>query len=451
MIIELAEALSELNSRWTPHPGQIPIGQAILVDGVKDVFAQCGRNFGKTELAAYLLWRWAMFNPGSENYLFEPEQKQAKEILWASGRIQNFGPKEWIDGSPNNTEMRIRFDNGSFIKIDGSDNFDSYRGIKPKGLIIYDELKDINPKFLDAFEPNRAAFEPPALWIGTPPDVESHYTQIAEEAKVNPKWRFFHAPTSANPYIGRDWLADKEAYYKRIGDYETWLREYEAIFVKGGKNHLVPQFLKLEVGVQWPKDMNRWELFVVFDPASSSTFGVLFVLFNPYNKRIKVIDEIYEQDTSLMTTKRIWERVKLKVRDIGRPARYVYDEAAAWFRNEMNEHSQGKVWLEPTTKSKSDKESGLALIRDVIDQGLLEYSEACVKFKWELDNYVKDKNGKIPKKDDHLIDCFRYFLDAAGFELKDKPLPKEVDPLTQKRFYRPEEEMGFEDSLEEID
>jgi len=39
-----------------------------------------------------------------------------------------------------------------------------------------------------------------------------------------------------------------------------------------------------------------------------------------------------------------------------------------------------------------------------------------VKFFWEMDNYVMDKSGDIPKKHDHQIDNFRYILAAAGYE-----------------------------------
>ena len=452
-IINLATVLGELNSRWKPHPAQIAIGQAILVDGIKDVFAVCGRNFGKTDLSIYLLWRWALLNPGSENYLFEPEQKQAKEILWASGRIQGFGDKAWLEGDPNNTEMRIRLKNGSFIKIDGSDNYESYRGVKPKGLIIYDELKDINPKFLDAFEPNRAAHDIPALWIGTPPEIENHFIHYMEEAKSNPAWRFFHAPTSSNPFIKPEWLAAKKSYYERIGDSETWIREYEAIFVKGGKTHIVPQFLKLQPKfIEIPTDLSHWHLYVVADPGTASVFAVGFYLVNPYTKKILVWREIYETEQAKMTTRQIWPRIYLIFRellDLGiRHYEFIYDEAALWFANELREVCS--YWWSPTRKSKSDKESGIALIRDVIDKDLIEYDKSCVKFKWEFDNYVKDKHGRIPKKDDHLIDTFRYMLDAAGFSLDEVAPPKPVDPLLEKRFYRIEDEFSSEGTISEM-
>lgn len=241
----LAEIISTLEEVWTPHEGQVPIGSALFYGGVKNIFIQAGRNWGKTELCAYSCTRWAMQFPGTESYIFEPFQNQAREILWESRRLQNFVPDEWKD-SENNTDMRIRLTNGSFIKLDGADNEESRRGIKPGGLIIYDEFKDHKRSFTKAMEPNRAAFDVPALFIGTPPPVEGQYTEFSDYAKESTDWRHFHAPTRQNPHISHAWLEREKARLIAMGDEEEWLREYEAIFVKGGKNHLLPQFLTLK-------------------------------------------------------------------------------------------------------------------------------------------------------------------------------------------------------------
>ena len=37
-----------------------------------------------------------------------------------------------------------------------------------------------------------------------------------------------------------------------------------------------------------------------------------------------------------------------------------------------------------------------------------------------MDNYFKDKNGKIPKSNDHIIDNARYLLASLGYELNTK-------------------------------
>ncbi len=406
----LYETIEGLHRTWMPHEVQAKIAKAIFYDGVKNVFVCAGRNNGKTENAAYCSWRWAKQNPGSENYIFEPYAKQGREILWASRRLQTFGPKEWIDGKPNETEMRIRFINESFIKVEGSDNSATMAGIKPKGIIVYDEFKDHRSESISNFEPNRAAFDVPALFIGTPPEFHNHFVDYMEMAKNSPDWLFIHAPTRSNPHISAKWLERKRLEMIAMGMEEDWLREYEAIFVKGGKKTIYPQFLKLKylpLSEILPKDINKWTLVVGLDPASTSTFGVIFFLFNPFSKKIKVIDEIYEQDPQKMTCKAINEQIDDVLKKYSTKVRgveYVYDEAAAWFRNELNEVSPDK-WLTPSDKSSFGVDGYINLIRACLNLGLIEVAENCIQFIKEHEEYSKDDNGRIPKVNDHLINC----------------------------------------------
>jgi hypothetical protein len=461
-MIDLAGFIQSLHSKWQPHSGQIGIGRALFYEGFKDIFACCGRNFGKTEVISYLLWRYAGENTKSENYCFGPVQKQIKEILWASGRIQGLGPEEYRQAI-NNTEMRVTLNNGSFIKLDGSDNVDAYRGIKPKGLSVYDEFKDMRPDFITAYDPNRAAFDSPAIYIGTPPEFENHFVHYMEKAKKyhGDSWYYVHAPSSANPYLSRRFLDNKKKELLEAGDEETWLREYEAIYVKGGKRHIIPQAvrynpIKYDFGLF--KVLKEWDFFVICDPASSSTFGVLFVAHNRYSKHSIVFDEIYEQEQERMTARQIWQQIFKRTYDLSKlgvnldSIQYVYDEAASWFRNETNEISDCKrIFMQPTQKSQNSKESGISIIRDAFNRKVLDITDNCVKLKWELDSYMKDERGNIPKENDHLIDDLRYFFAAIGYNLHEEDIPKEADPYLQRRGIRLEEDMPANNNLVDFD
>lgn len=418
-----AEIINGLHEKWKPHPGQVPIGRALIQEGFNDIFVQAGRNFGKTELVAYLLWRWAKTFPGSENYYFGPYMKQAREILWASRRLQSFGPQEWLKGKPNDTEMRVVLDNDSFIKCDGSDNVEAYRGIKPKGLTIFDEFKDFRPEFYEAYDPNRAAFNSPLIIIGTPPDRECQFTEVAEAFQKNSKKKFFWAPTEQNPYISKDWLKAKKAELYARGEGDVWEREYMARFVKGGASKIFPMLsrdiVKTHDAIMAELFRDRkkltWVLFA--DPAAATCFATLFLAVNPYSKKLYLLDEIYETDQAKMSVKQIGNRIqsiKKELFDYGE-WRQGYDEAEKWFQTEMMDNFE--EYFEPSLKSQNDKESGLTLIKDILLQGKLVMSDRCVKMFWELDNYYKDKKGKIPKVNDHLIDCFRYALGAVYYSL----------------------------------
>lgn len=434
-ILAYAQLIEGLHSTWTPHPGQIRVGKPFLKEDLKDLMIVAGRNWGKTDFLAYMYWRYARSNPGTENYYFAPYMKQAREILWASKRIQNFGPRDWItENGINNTEMRITFSNGSFIKLDGSDNVDSYRGVKPKGLIGYDEYKDFRPDFHSAFDPNRAAHNCPLIIIGTLPDQENHFIKTMQEFKNNPEKRLFIAPTRENPHIPKEWLKKKKAELESKGEHDVWLREYECVFVKGGASKIFPMVSwdyyrnADELANTLRRDIKKLEWFVIADPAAATCFAVLFLALNPFTKKVYVVDEIYQTDQGKMSVAQIRNVIEHKCNKHNqrKPWRKIYDEAETWFANEMMQQF-GEFW-EPSQKALNDKDSGLSLMKDTFLANKLEISTDCPNFFYELDNYYKDKNGKIPKKDDHLIDCYRYFQGASYYHLNTEaePLNKEL-------------------------
>jgi hypothetical protein len=435
---DFALAAHVMNQRWKPHPGQVRILAPLLNGESSEIFGQCGRNFGKTELITYVLWRWALAFPGSENYYFSPYMKQSREILWASNRIQSMGPRDEIAGEPNKSEMRIILNNGSFIKLDGSDNVEAYRGVKPKGLTVFDEFKDFRPEFYEAYDPNRAAHDSPLFIIGTPPDHECQFTQVAENFKKNPNKRFYQAPTSENPYISRRWIEAKKAELYARGEGDAWEREYEAKFVRGGAGKIFPMLKEShrvphdEIMRKIHRDRLKLQWFLWADPAASSVFGVLFAALNPFTKVWYFLDEIYETRQSEMSVgvigKRIIQTRNQLMNDPRVEWRQGYDEAASWFRNEM--HAHFNEHFEPTHKMKTDKVKGLSVIKDALLQDKIYISDRCQKLFWELDGMRKDKSGNIPKENDHQIDNVRYLFEAAGYSLGEEAEPTE-DPETK--------------------
>lgn len=458
-LINLAEVISSLNAKWSPHPIQAEIGRALFYDGAKNIFVCAARNFGKTELAAYCSWRWALENPGSECYIIEPYSNQGREILWASQRIQKFGNPEYIQ-SVNNTEMRITFNNGSFIKVHGSDNEAALAGIKPKGLIIYDEVRDHRKSAILNMEPNRAAFDAPAIFIGSPPEFDCYYVELMEMAQKSKYWRYFHAPTSANPHISSAWLEQKRDELMSMGEEETWLRDYEGVYIRGGKRSIFPQFLKLSFQpLEMPKDLNKWHLIMTFDPAAASVFGVLFALFNPFTKQVIIFDEIYETNPVEMTARKMHEKVEAKLEkrfgpkywELFKDIRWIYDEAARYFRSEIYEIPGTRWGLEQSRKHDVGIHGYISIMRSVLNKALITVTDECPKFRWEVENYIKDENGKIPKENDHLINCCQYKLQALGFNLENEFEPKPPDPFKQRRGIRLEEDMPDNNNLMDFD
>lgn len=465
-IRSLSDVLASLHARWQPHEGQKPVGRALFHDQILDLFIEAGRNWGKTEFVSYVLWRWAISHPGSENYYFAPFMKQAREILWSSRRMQSFGPSDWLHGSPNDSQMRMQFQNGSFIKLDGSDNVEAYRGVKPKGITIFDEFKDFRPEFYEAYDPNRAAHDAPLIIIGTPPESDGQFTEVADFFKKHTKKRYFWAPSEQNPYLSREWLkAKKEELYAR-SEGDVWEREYMARRVRGGKRSIFPM-LSRELHCK-PRhhllqelrhDLFSLEWFTAVDPGTVSTFAMLVLAINPYTRQVYVFDELYEQSIAHTSTSKIMPSLMEK-EDLCFPCEpwqkdrrescflRTCDEAAAWFMSEALDRYQ--VSFQPTQKALNKKESGLSLIKDLLLHEKITIASECVHLFSEMENYVRDDQGRIPKINDHLIDCLRYALGAAHYSAVEKKAPEDqlarLDPrlrrlaLEQKDLLREDEE-----------
>ena len=456
--LELASVLQDLHRDWEAHPGQRKIIQAIFRDALRVVQADCGRKFGKTEILIYVLCRWALMRPG-EYYYIAPQQKQAREIIWISQRLQLFLPKHRI-AHVNNTEMRVTLTNGSSIKLDGSDNHQAYRGINPHG-IVYDEFKDFRPEFHEAMGPNLATHKAQLFIAGTPPDeselpededvvgrmAQMHqYDAMKMTCETRDDHAYFTFPSWTNPHIDKSWLRAEKAILFARGEDIVWYREYEARRIPGGRRNIFPMF-RMEEHV-YPheellekirQDRHKMHWYACADPGTSTCFAVLFSGVNPYTQEVYHLDEIYVRDQMKTSTATIIPMVR-RIREDLYPGwtdwYQLYDEAAAWFYTEAVT-SFGESFL-PTHKHKYDKLQGLSLIKDQLLYQKVYISDRCKFLPWELENHRSDDHGKPEKKNDHLIDCFRYVNEAAHISLAEVREPHKAKP--NRRGYSLEED-----------
>ena len=420
--LHLAAMLRDLSASWTPHDKQREILNAVFQRGVPLTVIESGRKFGKSEIECYILWRWALSRPG-QYYYFAPFSKQAREIIWASQRLQTFGPKSHI-AKISDQEMRITFNNGSFIKLDGTENYEAYRGVNPHGIVL-DEFKDHRPEFWVAMEPNLATHSAQCVWAGTPPEVDQPFVDgLIEEAKRTSG--YFNFTSYDNPHISKDWLNKKREELARKGEGAIFEREYMARRVRGGPSAIVPMFDRAkhlapydDVMREVLRDAGTMEWFIVVDPGTASVFGGLIGCYNPYVKKIYFLDCLYLEKQSETSVSNVIPTPQCMRMDYPHEQEWiqVYDEAASWFAGEAaatyDEH------FTPTCKAQNKKEHGLSLIKDQCLSNRVLLTDRCSKLAWEIENYVRDKLGRIPKVNDHLIDCWRYANAALGFDLSD--------------------------------
>ena len=432
------QIIEDLHKDWQPHSGQLSVGKQLLNKDKNIIFLQCGRKWGKTEFAVYLLWRHALMNPGSTCYYVTPETSHGKKIVWFTNRLQTFGGKRYLKAI-NNSDLRVIFNNGSYIQIIGSENFAAANGLTPD-YVVYDEFKAFHPRFHIEMNPNRLSKKAPLVIIGTPPKVgdrnRDQYMTYAEECKAKIDAYWTRRSSYDNPHIDPSWLDTEKKHLFARGEFDTWFREYEGKIVVGGNSAIFPMFDKdkyvkthREIYQEIQRDLKRMEWFCVADPGSTTCFAVLLGCINTYNKHIYLLDEIYEKDRRNTTVREIYPRMDTKMMDLYPHSDVdddwtkVYDEAAAWFSGEvMNQYN---VYFEPTQKSMNKKEHGLSLIKDQMIYKLVTISDRCINLVKEIENYATDDKGNIAKKDDHLIDAYRYLNAAAHYSM--------VEVLEQKK------------------
>lgn len=437
LITKLHEYLKTRNR--FPHEGQYPIIRSVFEDKKKVVMGQCGRSAGKTESILYIAHRYGLLNPGSQIYIICPERKQGKEIYWASGRLQGYAPREFTKDL-NKDEIRKTLYNDSFICIEGCENIDGLRGIKPH-LVIYDEFQHHSAEFdLEVMRPNLSAKNSSLVVMGTPPKTDCYYVEFRKDlleqiAGGDEDLAYIELPTEVNPTVDKDWLMKEKARLYRVGKEKVWLREYmgELHFDTEGavfptfsrESHVRPRsYLRNIIG----NDANKWEWWAIYDPGTVTVFAALFMALNRETSQVLLLDEIYEKDRRLTNARNIWETGLHKKRAFfPHPDRWndLYDEAASWFANEIQ--SLFNVGIMPTAKQTLQRRfdegrPGESLINSVLlGENKLFVAEECTNFLSEMEGYVTrvGRNGELiyPKKNDHLIDCLFYFFLNSNYDI----------------------------------
>ncbi len=448
--VEQAEAVALLHrhlvaAKRFPHEGQAQIIRAVFNDKVKMLQVQCARNAGKTDACLYLAWRYAATHPNAIVWIICPQLNQAKKIYWLSKRLQTYGPRALLHPGKNaysNTNFAINFQNGAMVMVDGCENYDSLRGVKPQ-FVIYDEFQNHTEEFdTEVMQPNLSSGNVTLVAVGTPPKRKCYYSVFKDNLlhkviRRDKSCRYIEFPIWKNPLIDKKWLRAKKEELVRNRKENLWLREYEGKDAFDEEGAIIPTFdpkahlARLQtINKIIGEDAGKWKYYAAFDPASSSTFAVLFIAWNIYSGKVVFLDEIYEKQRALMTTSAIWDRARaIKegwMPDMGRWTN-IYDCAAAWFANEVRSQfgELEAVNLIPAgkySKNVSYNEAarpGESMLIELFGlPGRAKVNDKMANFVMEMANYVRDDQGRYPKNLDHLVDCMHYWVVESGFKTR---------------------------------
>ncbi|MDQ3816102.1 MAG: terminase large subunit [Acidobacteriota bacterium] len=158
----------------------------------------------------------AILEPGVYLYV-GPEKSQAKNIIWKDPQgLFKFLPPEVVK-KKNEVELTVYFKQtlpktpGSVFYIEGADNIDRMRGLKPRGIIL-DEYAQIKPElWTEVLFPAINQSGGWVIFIGTFKGKNHFYDLFSKyydwekgEAIENTDYRCFYLPYYQNPFFTED-------------------------------------------------------------------------------------------------------------------------------------------------------------------------------------------------------------------------------------------------------
>ena len=185
-----------------------------------------GRRFGKTYLSTLELLRVALGVDGKKVHnkncwYIAPTYKAAKEIAWdmLKGIVRDKDVSKI-----NESELSIRFRNGSVIALKGAEKPDNLRG-RSLDFVVLDEIADMRPEtWGEVIRPSLSDRQGTALFIGTPKGRNHFYDLWTQDLD---DWASFQYTTLEGGNVP-DFEIEAA---KRDLDERTFKQEYEAAFV----------------------------------------------------------------------------------------------------------------------------------------------------------------------------------------------------------------------------
>jgi phage terminase large subunit len=190
-----------------------------LEGGGKRAIACWHRRAGKDQVCLHFTAVAAMQRPGNYWYLL-PLFAQARKAIWGAvnphtgkRRIDEAFPQA-IRETTNESEMFIRFKNGSTFQLVGSDTYDTLVGSPPCG-IVFSEWSRANPAAWAYLAPILAENDGWAAFVSTPLG-RNHMLAMIEMARKEPAWFSEIVTVNDSNAISADAVAQQRKEYRAM-------------------------------------------------------------------------------------------------------------------------------------------------------------------------------------------------------------------------------------------
>ena len=304
---------------YTPHANQIKIHESVA----KYRVIVAGRRFGKSALALNEALARAIQLQNQVIWIILPQFKQAKEIYWIDPNLTKYYMPYVRAGllEMNRSELSLHcIKTNSWIRLKGSDNYDSLRG-SGLDLIIWDEIADVKEEAFDTIEPSLAdSPNHKVLYVGTPKglnwlhdfalkgDHKKVIPDFGKPIKPHPDWQTWHF-TSYDNLAWPEGSPQRNAFVKFIeekrkdaeekGKLAFWTQEWMASFEVSAGRFFPQWYYSTHVyeGTIIPKE--EFDVFESMDWGRTAPFAWYLHIRVPVNfeglkfNRIFTIAELY--------------------------------------------------------------------------------------------------------------------------------------------------------------
>lgn len=245
---------------------------AFVADPSSNVVAVCSRRAGKSTAVAADLVMTATKTPDCTALYITGSRADAKKIIWTE--LLKFNRTYKLGGVPNISELTLKFDNGSVVRLEGAkdeQDVEKIRGqMPPIKKVFIDEAQSIRDSVLtklidDVLEAALMDYAAPLCLLGTPsPIATGYFYRVAHNLKQDGSpleskvwslhgWTFFN-----NPHIA---LKSKQTHDQIL----------QRVLVRRGVSIDNPSIQREYFG-KWTSDSDS--LLLHYDPKKNSLLGL---------------------------------------------------------------------------------------------------------------------------------------------------------------------------------
>ncbi len=222
----------EIAIPYTPRPLQRSVHS--LMDGARFGVLVCHRRFGKTVLGVNHLEKGALTCSRTRPRFayIGPTYRQSKQVAWDYAQYYS----RPIPGvQVNQSELRIDYPNQGQLRLYGSDNPDSLRGIYLDGTVLDEYGLHPAKTFSEVIAPTLVDRGGWALFCGTP-NGRNQFFEIAEHAKAQQAaghhdWFYAEYKASQTGLLDAEYLASARA----VMTDDEYEQEFECSFTAAVK------------------------------------------------------------------------------------------------------------------------------------------------------------------------------------------------------------------------